>query len=270
MHPTLAYRFLLAVAVALSGVASTDGAPLTFNLRFTRQATGLFDAFISGGLVFSFGGSLIAPDGTIFSNPTESRNLTFEQLSNRYVGVWTVNDRYLFPIGGLQQHQITIAAISESELITETPFITSITNGQIVPKSFNVHWEWPGGATPSLLGSPGVSISYTTGLTANYLGNSTYQMTTNFAPGELQREVTVRAGSSQNLGSKITSIISLSANPQNTIMPSLTYQSYSAQVTVTSIVPEPATGVLMTMIAAVVSVVVRSYPGSHVVRVPLS
>jgi hypothetical protein len=233
---------------------------VTFDVIFTRRADapgpGSYDVTLFPSFGVGFGSSVVAPDGTVFSNaapvPTPANsNLTFDQLVTRFTGEWTVNDNWPFlPNPGVQSHHFTIEPFAESDLMTAPPTITSVSNGQIVPPVFDVHWEWPGGVTPSIPGGSGVSITYSGGNNdADYLGDNTYQLTIGFDPGVSQRNITIAAGSYQDLTSRVTNIVAPVANPNNTIQPHLRYRNYSARVTVTAIVPEPGAKTLLAPIA---------------------
>lgn len=175
--------------------------------------------------------TLTSPDGTTFGSTIDRQfidvgNLTASELTSRFAGVWTVNDNWDLPSGATtQQHQFTLTTAQLTTFLP-TPTVVSPTENATVPPRFNLE-----------LGNGGNGFSVETGSPMEFIfPNPNLEIHALLAPGETQREVTLRSNSQTTVFEKS---VPQSANPAHDFHVLLVRRSQSALRTVTVVVPEP-------------------------------
>jgi hypothetical protein len=252
MNSTLRIAFLFAALAGgiLFSIAQAGSESVMLSVaRYPDGPSGpFFEVSIAPTSVFFNSGSVVAPDGTQFDSfGLSASHLSLSDLTSRFTGVWTVNDKFLSPpMSPAEQHQFSIAQSAFDNLVQVTPTISSPNDGASLPPNFTVHWSWPGGVSPV----NGITVSTKGGggpttFTAN--GSSAYDVHVGFDPGVTQRSLEVRGGSFQSLDLFVSAETPLVANPKNAITPiTLSYRNLSAPIHVTvNAVPEPGVAALL-------------------------
>jgi hypothetical protein len=239
------------LSLLLASTALAVPLPIAVTQRPNVFGVPEFSVQVQNLVIFINRGTLVAPDGTIFSGlggpgPSFVDGLTFSEVQSLITGEWTMNDRFGVPFEPVPstppfRHVFTVSGFTTGDVFTEVPLITTPADNSTVPETFNLEWEWPSGTTPpsgsfaAVGGSSDVDF-VDTGLTS-------YQLTVNLPSGETQRSVTVFAGSSEDLSNFISPAVSLDAGAVRTFEPRLTFRSSSVGHSLT-VVPEPKAAVL--------------------------
>lgn len=136
------------LVACLSEIASAQSLPRAIRLLVSYKsemgANGYGLEFFDGGVHFSSGVSITAPDGTVFQNGPGTPfvgvgSLTLSELTTRFAGDWTINDNWNLPVGApTQHHRFSIDAPALSAFPSTTPEILSPTSGALLPYDFEV------------------------------------------------------------------------------------------------------------------------------------
>lgn len=249
----MSHSKLPALSLVLLLASQSLAVPLPIEITQRPNASGEseYSVDIRNVGVFFNQGTLVAPDGTVFSGfggpgPNFVEGLTFSEVQSLIAGEWTMNDRVGLPFEPIPttppfRHVFTVTGFTIGDVFTEVPVITTPADDSTVPEMFDLEWEWPPGTTPpsgsftAVGGSSDVDF-VDTGLTS-------YDITVNLPVGETSRSVTVFAGSFEELQDFIGPAVSLDAGASRTFEPRLAFRSSSVGHSLT-VVPEPSSAVI--------------------------
>ncbi len=225
-----------AVAAAFCAVlmpASAAAAPVTLTILQLAEDDGSVDYTVRTQL---FGpATLSMPDGTSIPFATfELPGLTYSQLSARAFGTWTIHQSspaatYSFSVSAILPGPIS-QIVSPADGATEGP-------------TFGLDWSYPGGENPLIRSVQSIGLA-TVNFDLNVPGP--HAMAHVDLAGQPSAELTIRAGTQDNLLSNISAVTPLGPGglPAYTVNGSLLSLSPSIHVTV---VPEPSSIVLATI-----------------------
>jgi hypothetical protein len=226
-------RFWL-LAGLLSWAVTADATQITFNVTQHAETDGSLNYAVNfrpGGLPPT--ATLVAPDGSIAKliDPIRENGLTYEQLSTRFFGEWTIQD----DAPSTDVYHFTLANLPQLPV----PVVSSPAAGEVLGPAIHVAWTFPGSPLPG----PGIS--------AGSLDPVSFTFDTSGGPNQAtvlvdlaglpSAQVSVRGGG----GYSILDFISPDMHPAPEAPHWITgnYTSYSAPVTVT-VVPEPGSAAL--------------------------
>ncbi len=232
----------------LVGVAASAESA-TISLRVNQFA----DA--GGNLTYEFSAlpydsfvQLTAPDGTVldYASPRFT-GLTYAELSQRFVGQWTVDNTFPSPPGPVvATHYFTLSPLP----VLPVPTLTLPADGATVGTTIDMAWTYPPGEQISANSARGHAFAP---LDFNFTGDGQATVTVDLT-GMSSDEVELWGGGWTNLLNYLSPV-----TPSDTPFELYTlqggYATYSAPVAVT-VVPEPS-AYMLAMVGAVALFAVR-------------
>jgi hypothetical protein len=237
-------RALVALMVMSPAVAMSQVFTWPAVLGVTKKPTGAPNNYEFDAFAF-LGASMVAPDGTVFTQSTPTLvGLSATDLTTRFAGQWTINDTEDLPPGVIEQHRFNLSAAALVNDFAPNPQMITPADGAVLPPVFEVRWQD---------GDPNGSGFQTRGLSPfdfTRLGDDHYRLSVKFAPGEDQKVGVFSAASNRNTFLPLATPVT--PNPIRRFDPYVQRSSISLPRSFTVIVPEPASGVLAALAAALI------------------
>lgn len=204
----------------------------------------------------------MAPDGTHLGvGPglaSQFNTATFDELSARVFGNWTVRETPFSPFPIVSEYAFTFSPFNLTDVFHETPVITTPTNGATVPSSFLVQWGYPSG-TVRLDGGVELNSGFGAVSITNFFLDPNRK-----ALLEVDRDLlgstplTFRTGARHSLTEFVSPITPLSGPAPTTYSLMSEFRSMSLSTTV-YVVPEP-TSCMLALAAIGLAFRLRSRP----------
>ena len=233
---------IFAIALAFSLTTGALHAQMTLPIsvvveHFPDVAPNSYNLFVSG--FFVDGSFAVAPDGTTLSSGNNVFNgLTAADVTSRFAGLWTWNDRFGLPAADPpQQHQFTVTASQMLNGFLASAPIVSPPAGSIVPRTFEVQLPSSTNGGLHLFGLNGATTMF------KNLGSGRVELTINFPPGVDEIDLDIR--STRDSDTELPFATPLSPNPLHRFDPRVVRRALSVETILTvRNVPEPSAYVL--------------------------
>jgi hypothetical protein len=188
---------------------------------------------------------LTAPDGTQFPGVSSPHTVaTFSELAQRFFGTWTLLEDSFQP-GQDSTYTFSLSPFTLNNVFHETPIITTPSNGATVASVFDVEWEYPSGAIPESRGLERRQTGATPTFAPHPIPQATLDVDLSVLTGGV---LDFRAGSTDSLNSNFSGVALFSGPPRSVYTIQGSFRNYSLYTSV-NVIPEPATAVLLGLVA---------------------